>query len=165
MAEKSIKLNNLENKINIINEDIKNIDKILKKQSYDVVVTNPPYKKMGTGVINKNIEKLISRHEIKADLEDFIKQSAYLLKDKGTIYMVHRPERLIDIIILLKKYNLEPKNIKCVHSNMNEKPNMLLIKAVKNAKSFLKFEKPLYIYTQTGEYTNDILKIYDKINN
>ena len=162
MAQRSVKLNNLEDKIEIINENIKNLANIFEKNSFDAIVTNPPYKKLNTGEKNEKENKLISRHEITASLEDFIKISFDLLKDKGTLYMVHRPERLAEIIYKLKQNKLEPKVIKLVHSNINSEPKLILIKAVKNAKEFLKIEKPLFIYDEDGNYTEEILKIYNK---
>lgn len=162
MAQRSVKLNNLEDKIEIINENIKSLANIFEKNSFDAIVTNPPYKKLNTGEKNEKENKLISRHEITASLEDFIKISFDLLKDKGTLYMVHRPERLAEIIYKLKQNKLEPKVIKLVHSNINSEPKLILIKAVKNAKEFLKIEKPLFIYDEDGNYTEEILKIYNK---
>ena len=162
MAKRSIKLNNLENKFEIINENIKNLENIIETGTFDAVVTNPPYKKIGTGLTNENEKKLISRHEITANLEDFIKVSYRMLKDKGTLYMVHRPDRMVDIIELLRKYKLEPKKIKFVYPNANKDANLILLKAVKNANPFLKIETPLYVYNQNGEYTDEILKIYGK---
>lgn len=162
MAKRSIKLNNLENKFKIINENIKNIDKILEKNSYDAIVTNPPYKKKDTGITNENEKKLISRHEITASLEDFIGISAKMLKDKGNLYMVHRPDRLVDILELLRKYKIEPKKIRLVQPRIDKVPNLVLIKATKNAKPFLKIEKPLYVYKENGKYTDEILEIYNK---
>lgn len=162
MAKRSIKLNNLQDKFEIINDNIKNLENILEIGTFDAVVTNPPYKKIGTGLINENEKKLISRHEITANLEDFIKMSAKLLKDKGNFYMVHRPDRLVDIIELLRKYKLEPKKIRFVEPSIGKEANLLLIKATKNAKPFLKIEKPLYVYKENGEYTEEILKIYNK---
>lgn len=163
MAKKSIKLNNLEDKFDVINENILNLNKIYKNQTFDVIVSNPPYKKKDTGIINENEKKIISRHEISANLEDFIKISKDLLKDKGEFYMVHRPERLVDIFELMRKYKIEPKILKMVYSYKNKEPKLILIKGVKNAKPFLKVESNLYIYEDTGKYTEEILKIYNKI--
>lgn len=162
MARRSIILNKLENKVKIINSNVKDIDKVLKCNYFDVVVTNPPYKKIHTGKVNENEKKLISRHEIKADLEDFINASNKMLKSKGEFYMVHRPDRLVDIIEIMRKYKLEPKELKFVYPNRTKRPNMILIKAVKNAKPFLKVLEPLYVYNVDGSYTNEILKIYNK---
>ena len=162
MTKKSIRLNNLEDKFEIINESILNLNNIYEKQPFDVIVTNPPYKKKETGVINENQKNLISRHEITANLEDFIKISKDLLKDKGEFYMVHRPERLVDILSIMRKYKIEPKILKMVYSDKNKEPKLVLIKGVKNAKSFLKVEKNLYIYDDEGKYTEELLKIYNK---
>ena len=166
MANRSIILNNLENKFKIININLKEIknNKInyLEKNSFDYIITNPPYKKLNTGKINENEKKLISRHEITASLDDFIEVANYLLKDKGTIFMVHRPERLADILEKMRKEKIEPKEIKFVYPKVNEEPNLILIKGVKNAKPFLKINKPLYIYNEDGSYTDEILKIYNK---
>lgn len=162
MAKRSVELNSLQDKITILNENILNLDKIYDKESLDVIVTNPPYKKLNTGLKNQNEKKIISRHELTASLEDFIKISKSLLKDKGEFYMVHRPERLVDIIYLMRKYKIEPKQIKFVAPNKNKAPNLVLIKGIKNANEFLKFENILYVYNEDGSYTDEILKIYNK---
>ncbi len=163
MAKRSALLNNLQDKFQVFNENILNLNKIYDNQTFDVIVTNPPYKKKDTGIINEDERKIISRHEITANLEDFIKVSKDLLKDKGEFYMVHRPERLVDIFSLLRKYKIEPKELRFVYSNINKPPKLVLVKGIKNSKSFLKVDKNLYIYDDKGNYTNEILKIYNKI--
>lgn len=162
MASRSIRLNKLENKFEIINTNIKNLNETFEDNSFDAIVSNPPYKKDNTGLKNESETKLISRHEITASLEDFISVSSKLLKNNGNIYMVHRPERLSDLFYLLKKYNLEPKKLRLVQSYTNSKPKLILVKATKNAKSFLNIEEPLIIYNKDGSYTDEILKIYNK---
>lgn len=163
MAKRSVKLNNLENKFKIINSDIKKIfeKNILEKNKYDVVIMNPPYKEMGRGIINGEEKKLISRHEIKATLSDFIKTASGLLKDKGELYIVHKPERLVDIIEEMRGNKLEPKNLKIVYPRSDSESSLILIKAVKGGKKFLKIEPPLYIYNENGDYTKDIKNIYN----
>ena len=165
MAQRSIELNNLKNRFKILNDNIKNIEKnnINLKNNFDYVVTNPPYKKLNTGKINENEKKLISRHELTANLDDFIKTASFLLKDKGTLFMVHRPERLVDILEKMRKEKIEPKELKFIYPKINKEPNLILIKGVKNANPFLKIDKPLYVYNEDGNYTDDILKIYGKI--
>lgn len=163
MAKKSILLNNLENRFEILNCNIKELNKIYNNQTFDVIVMNPPYKKQNSGIINENEKKLISRHEITANLEDFIKISKDLLKDKGELYMVHRPERLVDIFNLMRKYKIEPKELKMVCPNRNKEPNLILIKGVKNANPFLKIDKNLYVYNSENKYTKEILEIYNKL--
>ena len=165
MAKKSILLNGLEGRFEILNCNIKELNKIYKKQTFDVIVTNPPYKKQNSGIVNENEKKVISRHEITANLEDFIKIAKDLLKDKGELYMVHRPERLVDILELMRKYRIEPKVLKMVCPNKNKEPNLVLIKGVKNAKPFLKIEKSLYVYDTENKYTKEILEIYNKSKN
>lgn len=162
MASRSINLNKLENRFEIINANIKELEGRIPIESFDAIVTNPPYKKMNSGKVNDNEIKLISRHEFKADLSDFIKVSFKYLKDKGTLYMVHRPERLSDIIFEMKKNKIEPKRIRFVHSNQESPSKLVLIEGVKNGKSFLKIEKPLFVYKKDGEYTDEILEIYNK---
>ena len=190
MAQRSIELNGLQNKIEIKNMNIKNIiqnidnSKLEKRkkqvklgniqtethkekdniwlEKFDFVVTNPPYKKLETGKVNESEYKYISRHEATANLEDFIKVSKYLLKDKGSFFMVHRPDRLVDIIELMRKYKLELKNIRFIYPSVDKSPNLVLIKGIKNAKPFLKIDKPLIVYNQNGEYTDEIYEIYGK---
>ena len=162
MAKRSSQLNNLQDRFEVVNTNIIDLKNIYEKQSFDVIVTNPPYKKENTGITNENEAKLISRHEITANLEDFISISKDLLKDKGEFYMVHRPERLVDILSLMRKYKIEPKILKFVSPNKNKEPNLILIKGIKNANSFLRVEKNLYVYNEDGKYTDEILKIYNK---
>lgn len=162
MASRSSILNNLQEKFEVINENIKDLDKIYPKNSFDVIVTNPPYKKENTGLTNENEKKLISRHEVLANLEDYIEVSNKMLKDKGEFYMVHRPERLVDILSYMRKYKIEPKELRFVCSHYNEPPKLVLVKGIKNARPFLKIEKNLYIYKDDGNYTDEIYKIYNK---
>ena len=162
MAKRSIKLNNLQNRFEIINENITNLKSIYEANTFDVVVTNPPYKKENTGLKNEEEKKIISRHEVKANLEDFIEVTKYLLKDKGEFYMVHRPDRLVDIMSLMRKHKIEPKQIRLVCPSIDKEPNLVLIKGIKNGGEFLKVEKNLYVYNIDGSYTDEILKIYNK---
>lgn len=159
MAKRTIKLNKLEERIEIKNINIKDLKSDIK---YDAVVTNPPYKENGTGLKNESIAKLIARHEILAELEDFIRVGSKCLKDKGAMYMVNRPERLVDIFIYARKYSLEPKKLRFVFSKINSKPVLILIKLVKYAKKYLEIKEPLYIYEEDGKYTKEIMEIYNK---
>ena len=162
LASRNAKLNNLEEKIEIINKNIKDIFDLLSPNTIDAVVTNPPYMKIGTGNINENEKKNISRHEIKCNLEDIISISSKLLKSKGEFYMVHRAERIVDIFYLLRKYKLEPKRVRFIQPKIDRSPNLVLIKSVKNAGESLKIDKPLVIYDLKGKYTEEVLKIYNK---
>lgn len=162
MAKRSVKLNNLNNLINIVNADIRNLHQIFEKGKFDVVITNPPYIKENTGAINENNKKMISRHEIKCTIQDIAKISYDLLRDNGEFYMVHRPDRLMDIMENFRKYKLEIKELRFVYSNNSSQANLVLIKATKFGRPFLKVQKPLYVYKENGEYSDDVLKIYNK---
>ena len=162
MAKRSIQLNQLEDKFKIIQDNIVNLNNHFEKNTFDAIVTNPPYKKQETGVQNEDTKKLISRHEIEANLEDFIKISKDMLKDKGEFYIVYRPERLVDLLSLMRKYKIEPKRIRFVYSNVHAVSKLVLVQGIKNARPFLKLEPNLYIYDDNGIYTEEILKIYHK---
>ncbi len=162
MAERSVKLNNLEDKISIINTNIKDIFDKFEPNTFDAIVTNPPYMKLNTGAKSDEIKKLISRHEVECNLEDIIKISYKLLKSRGEFYMVHRAERIVDILYLMRKYKLEPKKIRFIQSKVNKEPNLLLIKGIKDAGNQLKIERPLVVYNEDGSYTDEILEIYHK---
>ena len=160
MAKRSIKLNSLENIFEIIQGDLNKIK--LENNTFDAVVTNPPYKKLGTGIKNKEEKQKISRYETSASLEDWIKISSKLLKDNGSFYIVYRTDRLTELFENLKKYKLEVKKMRFVYSNINKQSNLVLIKAVKGAGVFLKVDEPLIIYNLDGSYTDEILNIYRK---
>lgn len=162
MAKRSIILNKLEDKFSVVNENITNLKKLYSQNSFDVVITNPPYKKINTGLKNESTKKFISRNETSANLEDFIKITKYLLKDKGEFYMVHRPDRLVDIMWIMRQYKIEPKQIRFVYPNKDKAPNLVLIKGIKNGGEFLKVDKNLYVYNSDGNYTEEVLKIYNK---
>lgn len=159
LAKRNIELNNLEDRIEIKNINIRDL-KIDTK--FDAVVTNPPYKENGTGLKNDMLTKVIARHEILANLKDFIEISSKALKDKGNLYMVNRPERLADIFEYSREYKLEPKELRLVYSKINSKPVLVLVKMTKGGNRYLKVREPLYIYKDNGEYSNEILEIYDK---
>lgn len=160
MARRSVALNGLENKIEIIDGDIKEASRIFGRASFDVVTSNPPYMNDSHGLKNPDMPKAIARHEVLCTLDDVVREASYVLKEKGRFYMVHRPHRLIEIINTLTKYRLEPKRIKMVHPFIDKDANMVLIEAVKGGNSFLKMEKPLIVYKEPNKYTDEIYDIY-----
>ena len=160
MAKRSIGLNKLEDKIEIVHLDIKNVFDKFEKNTIDVVTSNPPYMNMGGGLINEYDAKAIARHEIFCNLDDIVKATSLLLKPNGKFYMVHRPNRLCDIICTLRKYKLEPKTIRFVQPYEDKEPNMVLIESVKNGKAFLKILPNLIVYNKDNQYTEEINKIY-----
>lgn len=161
MAKRSVKYNDLENKIDIINADIVGISRGNFNKKFDYVISNPPYKKLNTGLINDNQKKLISRHEVKCTLKDVVNEASKLLKDKGVFYMVHRPDRLCDIFNAMRENKVEPKKIQLVHSHLEDEANLVLIKGVKCGNPSLKVLKPLIVYNENNEYTEELLKFYD----
>ncbi|MBM7614744.1 tRNA1(Val) (adenine(37)-N6)-methyltransferase [Alkaliphilus hydrothermalis] len=161
MASRSMKLNQLEDRVEVLNIDLKDHNKYLQPNSFDVVTTNPPYMH-SEGLINPGDKKAISRHEVKCTLEDVIATAAKLLKDHGKLFMVHRPQRLVDIIIQCRKYKLEPKRLRFVHSTAGKKPNLLLLECRKFSQPELKIVDPLIIYKDNGQYTDEIQSIYER---
>ncbi len=160
MATRSVKLNNLESKISIVQGDIKEASHIFEEASFDVITTNPPYMTEHHGLVNPDMPKAIARHEIYCTLEDVVREGAKLLKVSGKFFMVHRPYRLIEIINTLSKYKLEAKRIRFVHPYIDKEPNMVLIEAVKGGRSRVKIEPPLVVYEDINVYTKEIYEIY-----
>lgn len=160
MANRSVALNNLADKVKIVNGDIKEASSIFGKGTFNVVTSNPPYMNDMHGIKNPDMPKAIARHEVLCTLEDVVREAAYVLKPNGRFYMVHRPHRLIEIVEVLKKYKLEPKRIKFVHPFVDKEANMVLIEALKGGKSMVKIEKPIIVYKEQGVYTDEIYDIY-----
>ena len=160
MARRSIKLNKLTDKIEVFHLDIKKVFEKFEKNSINVVTSNPPYMNMGGGLINEYDAKAIARHEIFCNLDDIVKATSLLLKPNGRFYMVHRPNRLCDIICTLRNYKLEPKTIRFVQPYENKEPNMVLIESIKNGKAFMKILPNLIVYNKDKQYTDEINRIY-----
>lgn len=159
MAKRSVIMNELESRIDIINDDIKNRKLFFENSSMDFVVSNPPYFKTDT-IKSENIKKMISRHEVKCNLNDILETAAYLLKPNKPFFMIHRPDRLVDLLEIARKYKLEPKEIKFVHPDIKKAPNLIMIKYVKSGNKGIKMLAPLYVYNLDGTYTQEIDAIY-----
>lgn len=168
LAVRNVKLNNLEESIDVLKLDIKEYKKIIayikenvdKSGNVDVIVCNPPYKEVGTGVINENSVKYIARHEEKCTLEDIFLSSSKLLKTRGKLYLVHKPERLADLICLARKYNLEVKNIELLQPTLDKKPSIVLLEYVKDGKKGLNINPVITQFDENGEYSKKIKEIY-----
>lgn len=162
LALKTVKMNDLEKQIEIINDDINNIYTYFETEGFDTVVCNPPYFKVATTPNLNTIEyKTIARHEIKLNLEQIINIAKKVLKNNGNIAMVHRPERLSDIITIMRKNNIEPKRIRFVYPKETKEANILLIEGVKNGRPGLKILPPLYSHCENGEYSKQIKKYFE----
>lgn len=160
MAKRSIEMNNIQDRVAILNCDLKNLKDKIPAGSVDAITVNPPYKAKNSGLINERDSKTIARHEISCTLEDIIIEVARELKSSGSMYMIHKSERLVDILYYMRKYKVEPKRIRFIHPNSSEAPNLVLIEGVRSGGKFLKVEKPLYVYKEDGSYTNEIKQIY-----
>lgn len=160
MASRSVALNRLEDRIDIIEGDIREASRIFGRASFDVVTSNPPYMNDSHGLKNPDLPRAIARHEILCTLEDVVRETAALLRFGGRFYMVHRPRRLVDIICLLRQYGLEPKRLKFVHPFADKEANMVLVEAVRGGRTMMKVEKPLIVYREQGVYTSEIYDIY-----
>lgn len=162
MALRSVALNHLQEKISIVEGDIKEASAIFGKRVFDVVTSNPPYMIGSHGLENPDMPKAIARHEILCTLQDLVRETSYLLKPGGRFYMVHRPFRLAEIFATLMNYRLEPKRMRLVYPYVDKEPNLVLIEAVYGGRSRIKVEKPLVVYKEPGEYTDEIYELYGK---
>lgn len=162
MAKRSVVLNELEDRINIVEGDIKTASVYFEKNTYDAVTSNPPYMIAEHGEGNGNDEKTIARHEVLCTLDDVVRSASELLKSQGHFYMIHKPFRLAEIISVMMKYKLEPKRMRLCYPYVDKEPTMVLIEGVKCAKSRITVEPPLIVYEKTGGYTQEIQEIYSR---
>ncbi|MDD3254007.1 MAG: tRNA1(Val) (adenine(37)-N6)-methyltransferase [Lachnospiraceae bacterium] len=160
MAARSVALNGLEDRVEIVRGDIKEASRLFGKASFDVVTSNPPYMNDSHGLKNPDLPKAIARHEVLCTLEDVVREAAFLLKPGGRFYMVHRPHRLAEIISVLKEHKLEPKRMKLVHPFVEKEANMVLIESVRGGGPMMKVEAPIIVYKEPGVYTEEIYTIY-----
>lgn len=160
MARRSVLLNDLQDKVDIVEGNLKEASAIFGKSVFDVVTANPPYMNEKHGLLNPDLPKAIARHEILCTLEDVVRETAAVLKPGGRFYMVHRPRRLIEMINLLFAYKLEPKRMKPVYPSLGKEANMVLIEAIRGGKPLLKMEAPIVVYKEPGVYSDEIYEIY-----
>lgn len=160
MAARSVALNNLTEKIDIVKGDICKASEIFGCNTFNVVTSNPPYMNENHGITNPESAKAIARHELLCTLEDVIREGARLLKVKGRMYMVHRPHRVVEIFNRMAQYKLEPKRVRFVHPFADKEANMVLIEAVKGGNPGIKVEKPLIVYEDVNVYTKEIMELY-----
>ena len=162
LAKESIKINNIQN-IKLLNMDVKDLTKIYETDTFDLITCNPPYFKYSEkSITNENDIKSIARHEIKISIDDIIKLSKKLLKNGGSLCLVHKTDRLIEIIDIMKKNNIEPKRIQFIYPKENSESNLVLIDGRKNGNPGLKILKPLIVHNNDGSYSDEVLKIFGK---
>ena len=167
IAERNVELNSLKNIVEIVSASVIEAAEILEKrgvpkESFDAVATNPPYVPAGGGIRSGEPHKSIARHETVGVLEDFVSCAAKLLKTGGDFYMINRPNRLVDVVWLCRKYRLEPANIRFIQPSEGKKPNIFLIHCVKYGGSDLKFDDPLCVYKADGTYSEEVLAMYER---
>ena len=163
LARRSVALNELEEKIEIVTGDMKEAVNIFGAASFHVITMNPPYMTGNHGIVNPGDAKAIARHEITCSLEDMISQASKVLKCKGRFYMVHRPFRLAEIMTLMVKYHLEPKRMRLVYPYVDKEPNMVLIEGLKGGNSRSTVESPLIVYEKPGVYTEELKRMYYEV--
>lgn len=161
MAKRSVQLNNIEDRVAILNKNLLDLKEDIPSATVDAITVNPPYTKVGSGIVNEGNSLTIARHEISCTLEDVIRESARMLRFNGEFFMVHKPERLVEIFCMMRKYKIEPKRIRLVQPSIDKPANIVLIEGAKNAGEFLKIEKTLCVYKENGEYTDEIFEIYE----
>lgn len=160
MARRSVLLNGLEERITIVEGDIKEASGLLGAAAFDVVTCNPPYMIGQHGLVNPQAPKAVARHEILCTLEDVVRETSRLLRPGGKFYLVHRPFRLAEIIGMLLTYRLEPKRMRLVHPFADKEPNMVLLEASRGGNSRMTVEPPLIVYQEPGVYMPEIYEIY-----
>ena len=162
LALESIKINNKEDQITIVNKDINEYYKEIETDSFDIITCNPPFfKYKSTSNINKNDYKTIARHEIKLNLSELFNIAKKLLKNNGVIAIVHRPERFVEVVLEMKKNNIEPKRVQFVYPKKNDEANIMLIEGSKNGNPGLKILPPIYSHKESGEYTEEVKKYFE----
>ncbi len=162
LAKETVKINKIDN-IELINKDAKSIINDFETDTFDIITCNPPYFKYEKdSILNENDVKSIARHEISITLEDIIKISKKLLKNGGSLYLVHRTERLIEIIEKMKANNIEPKRIRFIYPKKDKESNLVLIEGKKNGNTGLKLLSPLIVHNDDGSYTDEVLKMFGK---
>lgn len=160
MARRSVQLNGLTGKIDIVTGDIKEAGRLFPAASFDVITCNPPYMIGQHGLTNPDAPKAIARHELLCTLEDVLRAASILLKPGGHFYMVHRPFRLAEILTGCVQQKLEPKRMQLVYPYVDKEPNMVLLEAVRGGRPRMTVEKPLIVYQAPGVYTPEIYDIY-----
>lgn len=162
LARRSVALNGVEERVEVVCGDVKEVQKQFMRGSFDVVTCNPPYMKNTCGLKNENEARTIARHEVCCTLEDVVRAAAYLLRPGGKLFLVHRPERLVDIFTAMRESKLEPKRMQMVHPSCGKRANIVLIESSYMGGRELKLLEPLYVYDEAGNYTKEIDAIYER---
>ncbi len=162
MANRSVKLNHLENKIKMVCGDLKDAEMLFGRSFFQYITCNPPYKEVGSGILSSTDTVTLARHEVLCSLEDIVRVSSIILEPLGKLCMIHRPDRLADILCLMRKYEIEPKRLRFVHPSAGKTATMILVEGSRQGKPRLFLDPPLYIYQKPGVYSQEIDQIYGR---
>lgn len=164
LAQKTIQYNHLDHQVQLLHCDMKDLKQMFSSDTFDVIVSNPPYFKYHSEhIVNENIHKTIARHEVMITLEELLRLTRYLLKNDGVFAMVHRTERMVEILDLFRKYGLEPKKIQFIYPKVGKDSDLFLIEGRKNGKLGLKILSPIYVHQEDGSYTDVILRQLERL--
>ena len=162
MAERSVRLNRLEDRIDILCGDVREIRNLFAPASFSVVTVNPPYMTDHHGLKNLYEPKTIARHEVALSLDDVVRAASYVLPERGSFFMIHKPFRLAEIFHVMKEYHLEPKRMRLIHPYVDKEPTMVMIEGTKGGRERITVEPPLILYKDKNVYSDEIHRIYGK---
>lgn len=163
VAEKNVLYNRCSEKAKITCADIKNIRDCFSAETFDAVLTNPPFYRIGSGRMNPEAENAIARHELKGTVSDFVRGAAFLLKQKGSFYAVYTPARITDLICEMRKYRIEPKALQFVYPNGKDPANMVLVEGIKGAGVETKIIPPVVLFGENRKYTKQANSIFNTL--
>jgi tRNA1Val (adenine37-N6)-methyltransferase len=164
LARRNVVLNGLQGKVEIFPGDVKKIEDLFVSQAFDVAVFNPPYRKMRSGRINPDEQKSIARHEIRGTLRDFLKASGYVLKRAGRAYVIYPATRMVELLVGMREAGIEPKRMQMVHSHYTTRGEFVLVEGARGGREELKVLPPLVVYTESGEYTGAMNRIFKELS-
>jgi tRNA1Val (adenine37-N6)-methyltransferase len=163
LSRKNVEFNGLEKRVSVVLGDAREVKRNFAANSFDNVIFNPPYRKLSSGRINPLLEKAVARHEIKGSLADFLAASKYLLKPSGLVFTIYPAKRLVELVVLFRKNNIEPKRMKLVFSDAASDAEFVLVEGRSGSREELKMEPPLFIYEEPRKYTEDMKNIFSDL--
>jgi tRNA1Val (adenine37-N6)-methyltransferase len=164
MARKNTTLNHLEDRVEIVSGDARNLKNVLAERSFDAAIFNPPYRKLNSGRINPHEERAIARHEINGSLKDFLKAAKHLIKPKGSVFAIYPAKRLVELVYLFRQNGIEPKRMKMVFSDIRSDAAFALVEGKNGSREELKLESPLFVYDENKIYTQEMSGIFSELS-
>jgi tRNA1Val (adenine37-N6)-methyltransferase len=159
LAKQNVSINALEHRVHIVHGDLKQVSRLFRAGEFDVLCSNPPYRKVGTGRMNPGTEQAIARHEIACQLSDLLTAAKYLIKPAGKVFLIYLPERLSELLTGLRMHRLEPKKIRCVHTSNQTPASLVLVEAHRDGAPGLTILSPLFLYSQENIYSDEAKRI------